>query len=329
VAKDHVRLVRNPAYAWAPALAKHQGAAYLDEIVWRFVPEATTRTAVLQTGEVAVAEDLSYADVAGVEKNRDLRVLRGVPAGTPWTIFPNVQRFPTDDLAVRRALHHAINKDAIARVVFHGQSHAAWSLLQPPTPGYVAAKDLYPYDLGRAKRLLDEAGWKPGGDGIRAKDGKRLELLWIYGTNNGYEEMAPLIQGMAREAGMDIQLREQPRAQMEAANQKGEHNIGELNWWFPDPSILTNNFHSSRLVGFNRPRLSNPAIDKQLDLAAGTAAEAPRMELYRKLQRTLLEMGAGIPLVDQVTVVGVRNDVKDYRFNVVTFPMLSDVYLEK
>ncbi len=330
VTKDHVRLVRNPDYNWAPAGSKHQGQAYLDEIVWRFVPEATTRTAVLQTGEVSVAEDLSYADVAAFQRNRDVTLMRGVPAGTPWTIYPNVQRAPTDDVNVRRALHHAINKDAIVRVVFHGQSQPAWSLLQPPTPGYApVAKELYPYDPARARKLLDDAGWKPGGDGIRTKDGKRLELLWIFGTNNGYEEMAPLVQGMAREVGMDIQLREQPRAQMEEANRKSEHNIGELNWWFPDPSILTTNFHSSRLFGFNRPRLNNPDIDKALDQAAGVSAEAPRMEQYRRLQRALFEMAVGVPLVDQVTIVGARKEVKDYRFNVVTFPVLYDVYLEK
>jgi peptide/nickel transport system substrate-binding protein len=212
IPKSHVTLVRNPNYAWPPSIAAHRGPAHLEEITWRFVLEATTRTAVLQTGEAQIAEDLSYADVAALEKNPDVRILRGVPAGTPWTIFPNVQRFPTNDVAVRRALHHAINKDAIVRVVFHGQSQAAGSLIQPPTPGFVPVnKELFPYDSARAKKILDDAGWKPGADGIRVKDGKRLEILWIFGTNNGYEEMAPLIQGMAREVGIDIQLREQPR----------------------------------------------------------------------------------------------------------------------
>jgi peptide/nickel transport system substrate-binding protein len=330
VSKDHVSLVRNPAYNWAPALAQHQGPAHLDEIVWRFVPEAATRTAVIQTGEVSAAEDLSYADVAGLEKNADIRVLRGVPAGTPWTIYPNVQRFPTSELAVRRALGYSINKDAIVRVVFHGESRPAWSLLQPGTPGYdPAAREISPYDSARAKKTLDDAGWKPGPDGVRVKDGKRLELLWIFGANNGYEEMAPLVQAMAREVGIDIQLREQPRAQMEEANRKGEHNIGEINWWFPDPSIMTTNFHTKSLFGFNRPRLSNPEIDQMLDQAAGMTADGPRMDLYKKLQRVLLEAADAYPLADQVTIVGTRKEVRGYRFNVVTFPILYDVSLEK
>lgn len=330
VSKSHVTLVRNPDYHWAPATAAHQGPAYLEEITWRFVPEATTRTAILQTGEANISEDLSYADVAAFERNPDVRILRGVPAGTPWSLFPNVQKFPTNDPAVRRALHHAIRKDAVVRVVFHGQSRPAASLLQPPTPGFAPlANELFPHDAARAKKVLDDAGWKPGPDGIRVKDGKRLELLWIFGTNNGYEEMAPLIQAMAREVGMDIQLREQPRVQMYEAVRKSEHNIGELNWWFPDPSILTTNFHTSRLHAFNPARLSDPEIDKLLDQAAGMVDEGQRMALYKKIQRTLLEMGAGIPLVDQVTIVGVRKEVQAYGFNVVTFPVLYEVHLAK
>jgi peptide/nickel transport system substrate-binding protein len=330
VPKSHVTLVRNPHYDWAPATARHRGPAYLEEIVWRFVPEATTRTAVLQTGEVHIAEDLSYADVAGLERNPDLRILRAVPAGTPWAIYLNVQRFPTNEAAVRRALHHAINKEAIVRVVFHGQSRPAASLLQPTTPGFTPlAAELYPYDPNRSRKLLGEAGWRPGPDGIRVKDGKRLEVIWIYGTNNGYEEMAPLIQGMAREVGIDIPLREQPRVQMYEAWRRNETNIGELNWWFPDPSILATNFHTRSLHAFNPARLSDPEIDRLLDQAAASGDEAARFGLYRTIQRSLLELGAGIPLVDQVTIVGVRKEVRDYRFNVVTFPILYDVNLAR
>src|SRR5262249_56044280 len=100
IPKSHVTLVRNPDYAWPPSIAAHRGPAHLEEITWRFVLEATTRTAVLQTGEAQIAEDLSYADVATLSKNADVKITRGVPAGTPWTIFPNVQRFPTNDVAV-------------------------------------------------------------------------------------------------------------------------------------------------------------------------------------------------------------------------------------
>src|SRR2546428_6126369 len=141
--------------------------------------------------------------------------------------------------------------------------------------------------------------------------------------------MAPLVQGMAREVGIDVQLREQPRVQMYEAWRKGEHGIGELNWWFPDPSILTTNFHTSRLQAFNPPRLSDPEIDKLLHQAAAMGEEGPRLELYTRIQRALLEIGAGIPLVHQVTVVGVRKEASGYAFNLVTLPVLYDFSLTR
>src|SRR5205807_2390605 len=82
------------------------------------------------------------------------------------------------------------------------------------------------------------------------------------------------------------------------------------------------NFHTSRLQAFNPPRLSDPEIDKLLDQAAAMVEEGPRMELYRKIQRMLVESGAGIGLVDQVTIVGTRREVQGFAFNVVTFPVL-------
>jgi peptide/nickel transport system substrate-binding protein len=329
VTKDHVTLVRNPHYNWASPIFKHQGPAYLDEIEWKFVLEATTRAAVLQTGEVKAAEDIAYQDVKVLERDPNLRLLRGIPAGTPWTIFPNLQKFPTSELAVRQALHHAIDKGALVRVVFHGQSAAAWSPLQPTTPGYHAAFAPYAFNPARAREILEVAGWKPGADGIRAKEGKRLELLWIFGTNNGYEEMAPLVQAQAREVGIDIQIREQPRAQMMDANRKGLHNIAEVNWWFPDPSILTTIFHSTRQESFNQSKLASPELDRLLDQAAGHPDAAERGQLYRRSQEIVAREAAAIPLVDQVSIVGVRKEVRDYAFSFVTFPLLYDVHLER
>src|SRR5204862_7513141 len=99
--------------------------------------------------------------------------------------------------------------------------------------------------------------------------------------------------------------------------------------WFPDPSILTSNFQTGRLQAFNPPRLSEPEIDKLLGQASAMIDEGPRMELYKKIQPMLVESGAGIGLVDQVTIVGTRKEVQGFAFNVVTFPVLYDVGLTR
>src|SRR3989442_5231132 len=97
----------------------------------------------------------------------------------------------------------------------------------------------------------------------------------------------------------------------------------------PVPSTPRKISHPAGVRPSTPPRLSDPEIDKLLDQAAAMVEEGPRMELYKRIQRALLEIGAGIPLVDQVTVVGVRKEVFGYAFNVVTFPVLYDVSLTR
>ena len=318
---SHLVLVKNPSY-WKP------GKPYLDRIIYKIVPDANALLNQLETGDIDTRLRLVNEHVDVVKKLPNV-TLMSTPSIVPWLLWINQTGPPFNDKKVRQALAHGLDKERLTKTILGGNVTPAWQLLPPVSWAYNPGVVHQAFDPAKAKALLDESGWKPGADGVRVKDGKRLELLWIFGANNGYEEMAPLVQAMAREVGMDIQLREQPRAQMEEANRKSEHNIGEVNWWFPDPAIMTTNFHTKSLFGFNRPRLSNPEIDQMLDQAAAMTAEGPRMELYRKIQRTLFEMAAAYPLVDQVTIVGVRKEVKGYRFNVVTFPILYDVSLEK
>lgn len=325
VAKDHVTLVRNPDYNWASEAFEHQGPAYLDEIVWKFIPEATTRVAVLETGEVDIAEELAYQDVQRVRENANLKVERAVPAGTPWTAFPNVKKFPTDQLSVRQALLYAIDREAIAKTIFRSESKAAVSVLLPNSPGYAATFADYNFDPSKAKATLEDDGWKLGPDGVRTKDGKRLEMLWIYGSQEGYEEMVPLVQAMVRDVGIDLKVEEQTRANQLDAYSKDLHNIGNTQWWFPDPSILGTVFHSRSFQASNRSKYSNPEVDKLLDDAL-TVADPRRAELYKQVQEQVAKDAVAIPLVDQVTLVGMKKTANGYKFNAVTLPLLYDVH---
>jgi len=88
-----------------------------------------------------------------------VRILRGVPAGTPWTIFPNVQRVPTSEPGGAAGAAYAISKDAIARSSSTARARRRARCIQPPTPGYVpVAKELFPYDPARARKILDDRG---------------------------------------------------------------------------------------------------------------------------------------------------------------------------
>jgi ABC-type transport system substrate-binding protein len=140
--------------------------------------------------------------------------------------------------------------------------------------------------------------------------------------------MASLIQAMAREVGIDVRLLQRPQAQYEEMYRTGQHNIGHDQWWFPDPVILSTEFLSKNVSTFNVSRLADPAIDKLLNEAAAMQDERMRVEAYKKIDDILIRLVAQIPLVDQITIVGTRRQVMGYRFDVVSFPVLYDVYRE-
>ena len=150
-------------------------------------------------------------------------------------------------------------------------------------------------------------------------------MVWIIGTNSGHEPFGPLVQSMLRDVGIDLRLEEQTVANTFDSFAKGLHNVGATQWWFPDPLVLANLFHTNFIQSFNRAHLSNPTVDKLIDDAL-TVPDAKRAELYKQVQDIVAEDADAIPLVDQVTLVGLKKEVKGYKFNAVTPPLLYDAH---
>ncbi len=327
VEKDHITLVKNPDYNWAPEIFDHQGPAYLDVVNWRLVPEATTRVAVLETGEIDIAEDIAYQDVQRVRDNPRLKVANALPAGTPWAALANTKRFPTDQLSVRRALQFAIDKEAIIKSVYKSETKPALSLLQPTTFAYAPTiGDLYKYDPEKAKAILEEDGWKLGADGVQVKDGKRLEILFVFYSGGGFDQIVPLVQGMVRKVGMAMKLQEMTIANWFAASRAGDHKLSHSAWWFPDPLVIANWSHSRTIGAYNYSFYANPEVDKLLD-AAVTVSGPKRVELYKQIQEQVAKDAAVIPIAENVTIVGLKKAVEGYKFNTVALPLLYDVHL--
>jgi peptide/nickel transport system substrate-binding protein len=100
--------------------------------------------------------------------------------GLPQILQMNVTRPLMSDKKVRQAIQFAVDHKKIVDVVFFGLLRPGYGVLSSPTQGYwKGVEDLYKYSPDKAKALLEEAGWKPGSDGIRAKGGQRLSLLYV------------------------------------------------------------------------------------------------------------------------------------------------------
>jgi len=172
---DSVVLKKRADYDWAPAALKHQGPAYLDSITYKLVAQPSVRTSAVQSGQADVAYNPSPQELKSFAD-------QGFTTATPRYLgfvngfAVNTRIAPFDDVKVRQALQHGIDRKEIISTVYTEDWLAPRSLFQSNVPGATDHSADFAFDAAKSNGLLDEAGWAKGSDGVRAKDGKPLEL---------------------------------------------------------------------------------------------------------------------------------------------------------
>ncbi len=120
VAKDHTTMVRTPDYKRKPPWSERSGPAQLETVVWKFIPEAGTRVTTLESGETQGVYAVPAQSLPRLEANTALRIEKAPWPGVPRIWLLNVTKPPMDDVKVRRAINHAIDKDAFLATVYKG-----------------------------------------------------------------------------------------------------------------------------------------------------------------------------------------------------------------
>lgn len=243
-------LVKRKGYHWAPPALGHKGEAYLDRIVFNTIPEASVRTGSLTSGAIDATLDVGTTDEKSLA-DQGFTIIHRAVSGTSIVFNLNSQLFPTDDIAVRKAIQLGWNRDALRKTVLTDSYSVATSILEPSVLGYEDySGSVLRYDPQQAKRLLEQAGWKQGPDGIRTKDGKKL-VVKLLGINNlvvnkpAYES----IQQDLKKTGIDLRLTVVPIPDYAAgvAKAKTDWNITAANRSRNDPAVL--NLQYSPLLG--------------------------------------------------------------------------------
>ncbi|MEW6344347.1 MAG: ABC transporter substrate-binding protein [Paraburkholderia sp.] len=204
--------VRNPHYNWAPAYAQHQGPAYLDQVTYRFLPEASVRTGALSSGQVDLIEGVQPTDITVFDKVEGFQYLTGPSSATSFTLNINYTAAPADDVRVRRAIRDGFDLDAIVTSVYLGTVRRAWSDIGPDNADYdPSLKGTWGNHVAEANKLLDEAGWtQRDADGFRTRNGKRLSIEVGYPQPYVRDSRDVLIRAMQSElrqnVGLDLRL---------------------------------------------------------------------------------------------------------------------------
>src|SRR5499426_906200 len=331
VAKDHATMVRNPAFTRKAPWSDRSGPAQLEAIVWKFIPEAGTRVTTLESGETQGIYLVPAQSLPRLEKDPGIRIEKMPWPGVPRIWLLNVTKPPFDDLKVRRAVNHAVDKEAFLATVYRGTGLKAFAPLTAVMLDDPALRQAYPFDLEKAKTLLGEAGWAPSADGIRAKGGQRLELILNaieYG--GGPDPTAQLIQSALRDVGIDLKIKAQARPPWYEDNYRCATHGPVMFLRATDPDALFSLFHSSLVAGnFNWSCVKNPKLDALLEQGRRESDPAKRRAIYVSIEQLAIEEALTVPLVDELSVWAFRSGVQGVKYNFNAYPILGDATLRK
>ena len=334
--RQTLTIERNPDYRWAPAIRGHQGPAYLDGVEFRFYADPATRLPGLLSGQADVMGELPPTDAgqidaqgSGINEQPMHRLLPIAIPGQSVQFFLNTTLTPLDDARVRQALLHATDRTALVNAVFGATSPAAQGPLSAVTRGAAAGLTTYPFDVEKAKGLLQEAGWSDSdGDGILDKAGQPLVLKGVLMAWGELPAIGTILQAQWKPLGIDLQLEQLTYPAALEAGRKGTHHLVPFVSSGTDPDLLRTFFHSSNIGGFNFARISDPELDRWLDDARQAGDWAARAQLYTQVQGRVMEQAWILPIRDQVNLNAASNRVQDLAYDVQGwFPVLYDVWL--
>ncbi|MDJ0318829.1 ABC transporter substrate-binding protein [Arthrobacter antibioticus] len=307
--QESVNLVRNDAYISPDPSAANAGKAHLDSITWRFIPEAATRYAALQSGEVQVIDNAQPDAIAAAGKIASIKHLDAPRPGAANRIELNSSKAPFNDVNVREAFIHAVNVNASIDSLFFDTAPRSYSPLSSVEPLAYSEEKLFNYDPAKAGELLDAAGWKRrDAEGYRVKDGARLSLNFPVSTSQSIpaeQSLFEQMQATAKESGIEIKINLLDVSSWYGDLAKNNYNLVSAPYTKVGPSVLAILFHSDSTIpapsGYfaNLSQVKNENLDALLDAAGTTKDEEQRKELYAQVQKQVLEGYYVLPLYDQ------------------------------
>lgn len=236
------------------------------------------------------------------------------------------------DPAVRKALSLAIDRATIVEIGYGSGGQPTCNVLPAPEIyASTANDDCLVQDIDKANQLLDDAGWARGGDGVREKDGVKLNILYQTSTNAVRQDTQALVKQWWKEIGVDAELRNIDGAVFFGGDQSSPDTFQKF---FADIEMYTNNFNgtdpenymgswacdkipspANNWLGSNMPRYCNAEYDALLAEMAKTSALEERGEIAKKLNDMLMQDGAIIPLVHRGRVSAHANSLVGVKHN--------------
>ena len=287
-------------------------AATIERLVYRVMPDPHQRLDALQSGTVDVVTDVAPEDRPLVALHPEL-ILRRVAGNNVAYLAMNTARPRFADVRVRRAVNHAIDKQALVKLVYQGLAVEARGPIPPGLWGFTTASQTYDYDPKRARALLREASF----------DHMRPIRLLVMRDPRPYVPTPVLVGRMVarylHDVGLRVELVARPHGEHLAAVRRGKHDICLMGWvgdsGDPDNFLFVLFDKASTRVGNaqNVAFFKDERVHRLLVRARRVRARGERKRLYLAAQRIIAQRAPWVPLAHTQIVVAHRRRVKGLR----------------
>jgi peptide/nickel transport system substrate-binding protein len=321
---QYIKLKRNPHY-WKA------GKPYLDELVFNVIPDAASRAVAYERGSVDV---LRGGDVDNV----DIKRLRAIP-GTEYTthgweliasqayLIFNMHKPPFDNVKVRQAVMHAMNRKIVADNIFFGLGRISTSPFVESEMFFDKSIPAIPFDMKKARELIKESGIKPGDYTIR-------QLSFPYGST--WDRLGEYTKQVLEQLGFKVDVESTDAGGWASRTGNWDFDLTTtFSYQYGDPALGVQRLYATSNIIKGSPfanvqGYSNPETDKLWVAAASELDPAKRQQMYSQIQKTLVDEVANGYLLDMDFPTLYRSKVKNLVKTAIGLnESFDDVYIEK
>lgn len=303
------------------------GRPGIDDVSYLAVGRGETRAVMAESGEADLVFSMLPVSVERLKRNPDLDVkIATIPRTRILKVNANSPFF--DSVEERQAISQAIDRVGITTVILRNPDLAATQLF-PPALGDWHAPDLKPltHDVAAARRLLAEAGWQPGTDGILEQDGRRFRVSLI--TYASWPELPPIataLQAQLRQVGIDVQVSVGNSSEIPSRHKDGTLEMGLISRLYsivPDPVGTLLQDYGPGGSDWGSMGWTNDEMAALVDKLVATSVQQERAPLQRRAVEILQQELPSIPvtwselaIVANKRITGVQVDPLEVNYGI-------------
>lgn len=309
---QEISLVRNEEY-WGDK-------PNIQRVVFKVVPEDATRLAMIETGEAHINDQVPVTEIERIDASDTMDLVRTEGLAVEYLGF-NTAKAPLDDVRVRKAISHAIERESIISGVYNNAGTLANSAMSPKVFGHSENTKPAEYDLNEAKALLKEAG------------AENLEISLLTSDRKERINMAEVIQSQLKGIGVDVKIQVVEYGTFIEMTNNGEHQMFISGWGNATGDGDYNQynlFHSiSHGPAGNSFYYTNEEVDEKIESAREETDENKRLALYEELAQIELDEAVYVPIRNYEHMAANNESVSGYWLNAANYLMINDVEIEK